>query len=92
MSKNPNKDAVNVSKSFISANPHNNEFDHNDPIKEVDESREITTSSNVFERLTIEAKILPEKRKGREHAELERSKVDEKTGQPLFHPVTGRSV
>ena len=75
MSKAPNKDAVNVSKSFISANP-NNEFDHNDPIKEVDEAREITSSSNVFERLTIEAKILPEKRKGREYAELERSKVD----------------
>ncbi len=52
----------------------------NDPIKEVDESREVTSSSNVFERLTIEAKILPEKRKGREYAELERSKVDEKTG------------
>lgn len=68
----------------------------NGPIKEVlDESRLTDSgglSNNVFERLTIDAKILPEKRKGREQAELERQKIDPKTGQVLFKPRTGRSI
>lgn len=52
----------------------------NGPIKEVDESREITNQSNVFERLNIDAQTIPEKRKGREQAERDRELVDEKTG------------
>jgi len=49
------------------------------PIREVDESHEVT-NSNVFERLVINAKQIPEKRKGREMAEKVRSSVDEVTG------------
>lgn len=91
VTKSRNKDG---NKSFITATDGNDlgNTDINRPIKEVDESREITTGSNVFERLTIDAQIQPEKRKGREQVELERSKVDEKTGQLLFRPMTGRGV
>ena len=67
----------------------------NAPIKEVlDESRLSTNGgeSNVFERMAIDVKTVPEKRKGRQQAELERQKVDQKTGQLLFKPRTGKSV
>ena len=86
--RNGNGDFVN--KSFVSAN---NMGGLNGPIREVDESRDITNlSTNVFERLTIDALTVPERQKGRELAERERTKKDEVTGQELFKPVTGRAV
>ena len=56
-------DAMN--KSIITTEvQHNSILGINGPIKEVDESREVT-SGNVFERLTMDAQNIPEKRKGR---------------------------
>jgi len=64
----------------------------NGPIREVDESRIAFANISVFERLAIEGQQIPDKRKGRELAELERSRVDETTGQPLYQPKTGKAV
>ena len=62
-------------------------------IKEVDESR-LTTSpgGNVFDRLQGLAREIPEKQKGRQIAKLQSERVDEKTGQLLYRPKTGRAV
>lgn len=50
-------------------------------IREVDESREAPKGSgSVFERLTIDASQIPDKKKGREMAELERQRFDQDTG------------
>ena len=69
ISKNKN-DAVN--KSIITTEvQHNSLMGVNGPIKEVDESQEVT-AGNVFERLTMDAQNIPEKRKGRQIAESER--------------------
>lgn len=67
----------------------------NPPIKEVLNESQISTlgaQGNVFERLSMDAKAGPEKRRAIEQAELERKKVDPKTGQLLFKPRTGKSV
>ena len=55
----------------------------NGPIKEVLDESQLSTAGpnvNVFDRLTMDAKTVPEKRKGREQAEVERQKVDPRTG------------
>ena len=67
----------------------------NGPIKEVLDESQLSTAGanvNVFDRLSMDAKTVPEKRKGREQAELERQKLDPRTGQKLFKPRTGKSV
>lgn len=68
------------------------DFGINGPIKEVDESCETPAASNVFERLVIDAQQIPDKKKGREMAQLERMRYDEQTGQELFKPKTGKGV
>ena len=40
----------------------------------------------------MDAQNIPEKRKGRQIAEIERQRFDEKTGQILFKPMTGKTV
>ena len=44
----------------------------NGPIKEVDESQELNTSTNVFDRLTVDAQISSSRQRGREIAEMQR--------------------
>lgn len=67
--------------------------DMNGPIKEVDESGVFSAQGiSVFDRLTSLANEMPARRKGREKAKLASERVDEKTGQKLFKPKTGRPV
>lgn len=48
--------------------------------------------ANVFERLQGLAREIPEKKRGREIAKLQSERIDDKTGQLLYRPKTGRTL